>query len=233
MGSNIEIYNFKNNDIRIARVNDEPWFVAKDVCDVLELTNPTIAISELDEDERAKYYLGRQGETNIINEPGLYSLIFRSRKPEAKTFKRWVTHEVLPAVRKTGGYGSTDPTLKRAQMMMDGITAFRDVMPRTEKRRIMREYYELIGSPMPEAEALEQGELMKDPIENFIDERLVSRPGARLSREKFYVELCKWFKEQGGCAPTRCKAVRTVNRLGRFRTGRSNKVRYWEGVNLI
>ena len=95
------------NTIRVIEKDGDPWWVAKDICDVLDLTNPTMAISELDEDERAKYCLGRQGETNIINEPGLYSLILRSRKPrhaalkpEAKAFKRWITHEVIPAIRK-------------------------------------------------------------------------------------------------------------------------------------
>ena len=71
--------------------------MAKDVCDVLELTNPTVSVQALDEDEAAKLNLGGlSGETNIINEPGLYSLILRSRKPEAKEFKRWITHNVLP-----------------------------------------------------------------------------------------------------------------------------------------
>ena len=84
--------------------------MAKDVCDVLGLTNPTMAVQELDSDERAKYYLGRStvngggGEVNVINEPGLYKLTFKSRKPAAKEFTRWVTHEVLPSIRKTGSY---------------------------------------------------------------------------------------------------------------------------------
>ena len=66
-----------------------------------------MAIDSLDEDERAKFNLGRQGDAWVINEPGLYSLILRSRKPEAKAFKRWVTHEVLPTIRKTGSYSSS------------------------------------------------------------------------------------------------------------------------------
>jgi anti-repressor protein len=90
--------------IRVIEKNNEPWFVAKDVCEVLELTNPTVAIGRLDTDEVAKFNLGRQGETNLINEYGLYSLILGSRKPEAKKFKRWITHEVIPSIRKTGIY---------------------------------------------------------------------------------------------------------------------------------
>lgn len=87
----------------------QPWFVAVDVCNVLDLSNPTIAVSRLDEDERAKFNLGRQGDATIVNEPGLYTLVLGSRKPEAKAFKRWITHEVVPTIRKTGAYGLTLP----------------------------------------------------------------------------------------------------------------------------
>lgn len=68
-------------DVRIILQNNEPWFVAKDVCDCLEHTNTTMALQRLDTDERAKLNLGRQGETNVINEYGLYSLVLSSRKP--------------------------------------------------------------------------------------------------------------------------------------------------------
>ena len=84
--------------------NKEPWFVAIDICNVLELKNPTVAVRRLDEDERTKYNLGRQGMTNMVNEYGLYNLILASRKKEARDFKRWITHEVLPAIRRDGGY---------------------------------------------------------------------------------------------------------------------------------
>lgn len=82
----------------------EPWWVAKDVCNVLGLTNPTVSLEGLDEDERSKFFLGRQGEANIVSESGVYSLIFRSNKPEAKRFRKWVTGEVLPTLRKSGRY---------------------------------------------------------------------------------------------------------------------------------
>ena len=90
--------------VRTLNLDGEPWFVAVDVCSVLDLSNPTIAVSRLDEDERAKFNLGRQGDATIVNEPGLYTLVLGSRKPEAKAFKRWITHEVIPAIRKYGGY---------------------------------------------------------------------------------------------------------------------------------
>lgn len=98
---------YKNSPVRIVEKGGEPWFVAKDVCDILALGNPRSSIALLDEDERGVHSMdtpsGKQ-EMGIISEAGLYSLILRSRKPEAKAFKRWVTHEVLPSIRKTGAY---------------------------------------------------------------------------------------------------------------------------------
>lgn len=86
--------------------NGEPWFVAKDVCDVLGLSDVSMSLRGLDDDEKGASTictLGGNQRVYVINEPGLYSLILRSRKKEAKEFKRWITHEVLPTIRKTGG----------------------------------------------------------------------------------------------------------------------------------
>lgn len=90
--------------IRTVILNGDPWFVAKDVCDILGTTNPTMAMEGLEDFERAKFNLGRQGEANIISESGFYTLVLRSRKPIAKPFRIWVTSDVLPAIRKTGKY---------------------------------------------------------------------------------------------------------------------------------
>ena len=103
---------FKNHtfgNVRVLEQNGEPWFVAKDVCDCLGLKNPTMAVNTLDDDERAKFNLGRQGNTNIVNEYGLYNLVLSSRKPEAKEFKRWITHEVIPSIRKYGSFNMAIP----------------------------------------------------------------------------------------------------------------------------
>ena len=102
---------FSNQDFSVRTYTDENgdvWFVAKDVCDVLGIANARDAVSELDDDEKNTVAItdGNRGNpwTNVINEPGLYKLTFKSRKPEAKKFTRWVTHEVLPQLRKTGSY---------------------------------------------------------------------------------------------------------------------------------
>lgn len=113
MNNEIQKFDFKGSSLRtLTDEAGEPWFVAKDVCDILGMSNPSMAVTALDKDEVAqidpKDYLGSENRSNqavnIVSEPGLYKLIMRSRKPEAKEFQRWVTHEVLPSIRRTGGY---------------------------------------------------------------------------------------------------------------------------------
>ena len=94
-------------NVRVVERDGEPWFVAADVCKALEIANNRDALTRIDDDEKGVALadtLGGKQEVTIVNEPGLYSLVLGSRKPEAKVFKRWVTHEVLPTIRKTGGY---------------------------------------------------------------------------------------------------------------------------------
>jgi len=120
---------FEGKQVRIVEQEGDPWFVLKDVCDVLGLTNPSIVADRLDIDERSKFNLGRQGDGTIVNESGLYSVILRSDKPEAKRFRKWITSDVLPAIRKRGGYLSpavdfTNPD--NIQVMLDAWRADRD-----------------------------------------------------------------------------------------------------------
>ncbi|MDN5973452.1 phage antirepressor KilAC domain-containing protein [Bifidobacterium crudilactis] len=103
--SNIQPFDFEGTPVRtITYETGVTWWVLKDVCDALALSNPTMIAGRLEEDERAKSDLGRQGEAWIINESGLYNVILRSDKPEARRFRKWVTHTVLPQIRRTGGY---------------------------------------------------------------------------------------------------------------------------------
>lgn len=110
MNNEMQRFDFKGAALRtLTDEAGEPWFVAKDVCDILELGNTTNALRALDEDEKTNFTNCNVAQNGgraplIISEPGLYKLIMRSRKPEAKEFQRWVTHEVLPQIRKTGGY---------------------------------------------------------------------------------------------------------------------------------
>ena len=112
-----QITPFAYNGHQLSTITDEHgevWFIAKDVCEVLEHSNVSAALANLDDDERSKFKLGRQGEVNVINESGLYSLVLNSRKPEAKPFKKWVTSEVLPSIRKTGSYTASVATNRQA-----------------------------------------------------------------------------------------------------------------------
>lgn len=102
--NNLQTFSFNNQPVRTVHLNNQPYWVLKDVCDVLELSNPTVVANRLEDDERAKFNLGRQGEATVITESGLYAVILRSDKPNAKEFRKWVTSEVLPAIRKTGAY---------------------------------------------------------------------------------------------------------------------------------
>lgn len=110
--NDLQIFIYSGAQLRTIQQPDGLWWVLRDVCEVLGLSNPTVVASRLEDDERAKFSLGRQGEAIIINEPGLYSVILRSDKPEAKAFKRWVVHEVLPSIRKTGSYGMNTEALQ-------------------------------------------------------------------------------------------------------------------------
>lgn len=129
--------------VRVVDVDGEPWFVARDVCECLELGNPRTSIALLDEDEKGVHTMdtpGGQQEMSIVSEAGLYSLILRSRKPEAKAFKRWITHEVLPSIRKTGGYGQWN--LPRApQSFPDALRMIADIEEEKQLALEQRDYY--------------------------------------------------------------------------------------------
>ena len=116
---NLEAFNFSAKQVRVSSINGEAWFVAKDVCSCLELKNVTKAISSIDIEDRVitdgKDTLGRNYRQELVNESGLYSLIFKSEKAEAKKFKRWVTKEVLPSLRKNGSYSIADWHNKRSE----------------------------------------------------------------------------------------------------------------------
>ena len=109
-----KIFKFENQQVRFVGTADDPWWVAADVCAILEVKNVPDALSRLDEDEKGTIVLtdtiGREQNYRTINESGLYSLILSSRKEVSKPFKKWVTSEVLPAIRKTGSYSLTTNT---------------------------------------------------------------------------------------------------------------------------
>jgi prophage antirepressor-like protein len=117
----LQLFNFEEKEIKTIQINNEIYFVGKDICNILELADVSKAISRLDEDEkliRTLFLSGQNREVLFINESGLYSLVLTSRKPDAKRFKKWVTSEVIPSIRKTGGYNSNDTKIDRLIELM-------------------------------------------------------------------------------------------------------------------
>lgn len=120
MVNELQVFSFENKEVRTVIINDEPYWVLKDVCDVLEIKNATDVSKRLDEDEVTRFNLGGLvGEVNIINESGLYSVILRSDKPNAKIFKKWITGEVIPSIRKTGGYRVPANPMEALKLMFE------------------------------------------------------------------------------------------------------------------
>lgn len=119
--NDLQIFNNEEfGEVRTVVLNREPMFCLIDVCRALGMSNPTMVAQRLDEDERTKLDLGRAGETNFITESGLYAVILRSDKPNAKKFRKWVTGEVLPSIRKTGSYGKPMTTAEKIQLLAQG-----------------------------------------------------------------------------------------------------------------
>lgn len=117
----LQIFNNEEfGEVRTVVVNNEPMFCLADVCRALDIKNATDVAKRLDDDERTRLNLGRQGETNFVTESGLYAVILRSDKPNAKKFRKWVTGEVLPSIRKTGRYGKPMTTAEKIQLLAQG-----------------------------------------------------------------------------------------------------------------
>ena len=129
-----ELQVFRNEEfgeIRTVEHGGDTWFIANDVCSALEIANSRDAVARLDEDEKNTVVLtdGNRGNPNmaVINESGLYSLVLSSRKPEAKAFKKWITHEVLPSIRKHGMY-AMDELLDNPDLAIEALTRHNEEM---------------------------------------------------------------------------------------------------------
>ena len=146
----IDPLRFEGKPVRVVIQDDEPWFVAADVCRILEIEHAGSALRVLDQDEkgvRDMHTLGGDQKLSIISEPGLYKLIGRSRKPEAKRFDRWVRHEVLPSIRRTGGYVVAAPEESPEIVMARGLLAAQAALERRDT---------IIAAMQPKVEALDR-----------------------------------------------------------------------------
>lgn len=132
----LEVFDYQGQQVRTDYKDEAVWFVAADVCRVLDITNPTMAVGRLDDDEKGLSSietLGGDQQMVVVNEAGLYSLILTSRKPQAKEFKRWVTHDVLPSIRKHGLY-AVDEVLKNPDLLIGALMELKK--EREEKKRL-------------------------------------------------------------------------------------------------
>lgn len=134
--NDLQIFNNEEfGEVRTAVVNDEPMFCLIDICKALEIKNATDVAKRLDEDELTRLNLGsRAGETNFITESGLYAVILRSDKPNAKKFRKWVTSEVLPTIRKTGSYNKPMSTAEKIRLLAQGNEELNERVEKVEDK---------------------------------------------------------------------------------------------------
>lgn len=138
--SNIQIFNYQNNEVRTVELNGDPWFVLKDVCSTLNISNQRYVQERLDPDEVGRFDLPHPQnpektiEMVCVNESGLYNVILRSDKPEAKPFRKWVTSEVLPSIRKNGGYIAGQEQLTPEELMAKALLVANKTLADREAR---------------------------------------------------------------------------------------------------
>lgn len=179
-------FNFENNQVRTLLINDEPWFVGKDVAEILEYQNGSRDINRhVDEEDKRKVMLfdGNQDkETIIINESGLYSLILSSKMPNAKKFKHWVTSEVLPQIRKTGSYAT--PQLTGEELMAKALIEAKSVLERQNKQIIEMKPKALFADTVATSDS---------SILVGQEAKLISQSGCKMGQNRFFA----WLRENG------------------------------------
>lgn len=198
----MELQIFSNSEfgeIRTAVVNDEPMFCLIDICKALEIKNATDVAKRLDGDELTRLNLGsRAGETNFITESGLYAVILRSDKPNAKKFRKWVTSEILPSIRKTGSYGMPKTTGGQIQLLAQGYTELeRAVNSIKEDMTELKDNTPLYGCEI-------------DEVKQHVNRKGVIVLGGKDSeaykngsiRSSVYSDIYKQLKREFGCVTT-------------------------------
>ena len=183
--NNLKIFENKEfGEIRTAVVDDEPMFCLIDICKALEMSNPTIVAQRLDDDERTKLDLGRQGETNFITESGLYTVILRSDKPNAKKFRKWVTSEVLPSIRKNGGYIAGQETMSDDELMARALqVAQNKILERDRQIETMKPKAIFADAVAASHTSILIGDLAK----------LISQNGVNIGQKRLF----KWLRDNG------------------------------------
>ncbi len=261
MYCNKEIIPFAYGDSLVRIVHDEnanPWWVAKDVAEVLGYRMASDMTRNLDDDEKGTHFLrtaGGEREVSIINEPGLYSSIIRSNKPEARAFKRWVTHEVLPSIRKTGQYvhpkpvpaPEPAPTPEIPRLTWEEMPEdVRRIKPRvrercmdlalqtcritgvTDREHVIAtfvDYCRVIGGPSWDFDTLSYDSRSKC-IAEYVSTCLMEKPGNRLSAGEIYQHFMRWWgAHYAEKSVPRLKSLASVLRL-RYRAVKASTIFY-------
>lgn len=187
------IFNYQGQEVRTVRSGQDIFFVAKDVCDVLDHSDVSVAVSRLDEDEKltqTMFVSGQNRKVWLVNESGLYSLIMTSRKKEAKQFKRWITHDVLPAVRRHGAY-MTPETIERALTDPDTII---QIATQLKEERLKRQQAELtVQQQKPKV-------LFADAVETSASSILVGQLAKLLVQNGVQIgqnRMFSWLRDNG------------------------------------
>ena len=187
----IEVFNNEEfGSVRTTMINGEPWFVAVDVCKALEID--ATATRRLDEDEKNTLRLtqGTSGNPNVtvVNEYGLYSLILGSRKPEAKTFKRWITHDVIPTIRKTGSY-LTGEDAAALKIIRAGDTLERSVAIAEYRDVVTAPYKQQIEEQKPKVEFADHVSASENSVDMGEFAKIVQKNGIKLGRNNLFSKL--------------------------------------------
>lgn len=195
MNNEIQRFDFKGASLRaLTNKAEEPWFVLKDCMSILDLGNPTETVKMFDDDEFSTTEvidsIGRRQQAYIISEPGLYRLVMRSRKPEAKEFQRWVTHEVLPSIRKHGAY-MTQQTLDKALTSPDFLI---------QLATKLKEEQEKVKELEPKAQALDDFTNVEDRLLVRDAAKVLSNAGTPIKEKQLREWMAdhNWIFKSGG-----------------------------------
>lgn len=149
----LKLFNFNDSEVRVLKINDQPWFVAKDIAEILGYENSRTMTRRLDDDEKGVqnlHTLGGIQELTVINESGLYNAILGSNKPEARRFKKWVTVEVLPSIRRDGAFVAATQEMSDEEIMARALFAAKRAIDRKDAQ--IAEQERRIGELAPDAE---------------------------------------------------------------------------------
>ena len=185
---------FSNEDfgeVRTVLVDNEPMFCLADVCKALEISNPSKVAQRLDEDERTKLELGRAGDTNFVTESGLYAVILRSDKPNAKKFRKWVTSEVLPSIRKNGGYIAGQETLSDDELMAKALLVAQNKI--AERDSIIAEKNAQIEQMKPKQIFADAVETSRTSILVGDLAKLICQNGVQIGQKRLF----EWMRQNG------------------------------------